>query len=136
MEYCDRVYVLYYYPLTHSFCNLQRLISAPSLHGVVQAINCYCTRPGFSYHLFWYTTFIIPLSYVWVYVNDNEKLHRQWFCVVGGKEAEASGCKYLQGPCKTNEECPPACVAKGYTSGALCSIDPSTRATRCCCFVP
>ena len=76
------------------------------------------------------------LSYVWVYVNDNEKLHRQWFCVVGGKEAEASGCKYLQGPCKTNEECPPACVAKGYTSGALCSIDPSTRATRCCCFVP
>eukprot|EP00261_Vitis_vinifera_P033211 XP_019074454.1 PREDICTED: defensin-like protein 276 [Vitis vinifera] len=54
----------------------------------------------------------------------------------GGKEAEASGCKYLQGPCKTNEECPPACVAKGYTSGALCSIDPSTRATRCCCFVP
>ena len=106
------------------------------LHGVVQAINCYCTRPGFPYHLFWYTTFIIPLSYVWVYVNDNEKLHRQWFCVVGGKEAEASGCKYLQGPCKTNEECPPACVAKGYTSGALCSIDPSTRATRCCCFVP
>ncbi|KAL6348082.1 hypothetical protein AAG906_037811 [Vitis piasezkii] len=58
-----------------------------------------------------------------------------WFCVVGGKEAEASGCKYL-GPCKTNEECVPACVAKGYTSGALCSIDPSTRATRCCCIVP